>query len=92
MTQDTKQFPTLTNQEQNAFLKIIGLLATLDGPQTDIAARISQYSTDPSVKSIMATIADQESEHNHSYAYVLSSVQRWINKLHHSKQGEMMKF
>ena len=74
MTQDTKQFPTLTEEEQNAFLKVTGLLATLDGPQTDIAARISQYSTDPSVKSIMATIADQESEHNHSYAYVLSSV------------------
>ena len=74
MTQDTKQFPTLTDKEQDAFLKIIGLLATLDGPQTDMAARISHYSTDPSVKSIMATIADQESEHNHSYAYVLSSV------------------
>src|SRR5690606_12868356 len=58
----------------NAFLKIIGLLATLDGPQTDIAHRISAYSTDPSVKSVMATIADQESEHNHSYSYVLSSV------------------
>ena len=74
MTQDTKQFPTLTIEEQDAFLKIVGLLATLDGPQTDIAARISHFSTDPSVKSIMATIADQESEHNHSYAYVLSSV------------------
>src|SRR5690606_25691952 len=74
MTHDVKQFPTLTKYEQNAFLKIIGLLATLDGPQTDIAHRISAYSTDPSVKSIMATIADQESEHNHSYSYVLSSV------------------
>ena len=74
MTQDTKQFSTLSERERNAFLKIIGLLATLDGPQTDIAARIGQLSTDPSVKSIMATIADQESEHNHSYAYVLSSV------------------
>lgn len=74
MTQDIKQFPTLSKYEQEAFLKIIGLLATLDGPQTDIAARISHFSTDPSVKSIMATIADQESEHNHSYAYVLSSV------------------
>ncbi len=74
MTQDIKQFPTLTKREQKAFLKIIGLLATLDGPQTDIAAKISHYATDPSVKSIMATIADQESEHNHSYAYVLSSV------------------
>lgn len=74
MTQDIKQFPTLPEKEQEAFLKIIGLLATLDGPQTDIAARIGHLSTDPSVKSIMATIADQESEHNHSYAYVLSSV------------------
>src|SRR5690606_25430375 len=74
MTQDIKQFPQLSQYEQDAFLKIIGLLATLDGPQTDIAARISHYSTDPSVKSVMATIADQESEHNHSYAYVLSSV------------------
>lgn len=74
MTHDVKQFPSLTEKEQDAFLKIIGLLATLDGPQTDIAHRISAYSTDPSVKSIMATIADQESEHNHSYAYVLSSV------------------
>ena len=71
MTQDVKQFPTLTKPEQDAFLKIIGLLATLDGPQTDIAARIADYTTDPSVKSLMATIADQESEHNHSYAYVL---------------------
>ncbi|PIC80167.1 ribonucleotide-diphosphate reductase subunit beta [Sporosarcina sp. P18a] len=74
MTQDVKQFSTLTKEEQSAFLKIIGLLATLDGPQTVIAMKIADFTTDPSVKSIMATIADQESEHNHSYAYVLSSV------------------
>ncbi|MDQ0174417.1 ribonucleotide-diphosphate reductase subunit beta [Bacillus chungangensis] len=74
MTQDVKQFPELPERTKNAFLKIIGLLATLDGPQTRIAHAISQYATDPSVQSIMATIADQESEHNHSYAYVLSSV------------------
>lgn len=73
MTQDVKQFPTLSATEQDAFLKIIGLLATLDGPQTDIASKIASYTTDPSVKSIMATISDQESEHNHSYSYVLSS-------------------
>ncbi|PIC64798.1 ribonucleotide-diphosphate reductase subunit beta [Sporosarcina sp. P13] len=74
MTQDVKQFARLTKEEQAAFLKIIGLLATLDGPQTVIAMKIADFTTDPSVKSIMATIADQESEHNHSYAYVLSSV------------------
>lgn len=74
MTQDVKQFPALTEKEQDAFLKIIGLLATLDGPQTTVALKLSDMVTDPSVKSLMATIADQESEHNHSYAYVLSSV------------------
>lgn len=74
MTQDVKQFPRLSQAEQSAFLKIIGLLATLDGPQTVVAMKIADFTTDPSVKSIMATIADQESEHNHSYAYVLSSV------------------
>ncbi|MFC0229639.1 ribonucleotide-diphosphate reductase subunit beta [Bhargavaea ullalensis] len=74
MTQDVKQFSRLDANEQDAFLKIIGLLATLDGPQTDVAAKLSAYVTDPSVKSLFATIADQESEHNHSYAYVLSSV------------------
>ncbi|MDW0114949.1 ribonucleotide-diphosphate reductase subunit beta [Sporosarcina saromensis] len=74
MTQDVKQFGNLSKAEQEAFLKIIGLLATLDGPQTVIAMKIADFATDPSVKSILATIADQESEHNHSYAYVLSSV------------------
>ncbi len=74
MSADIKQFITLDEYERDAFLKIIGLLATLDGPQTDIADKIRAYSTDPSVKSIMATISDQESEHNHSYSYVLSSV------------------
>ncbi|MCM3744328.1 ribonucleotide-diphosphate reductase subunit beta [Sporosarcina luteola] len=74
MTQDVKQFADLSKAEQEAFLKIIGLLATLDGPQTVVAMKIADFATDPSVKSIMATIADQESEHNHSYAYVLSSV------------------
>lgn len=74
MTNDVKQFMTLTKKEQDAFLKIIGLLATLDGPQTDLAFRISHFATDPSIKSLYATIADQESEHNHSYSYILSSV------------------
>lgn len=74
MTQDVKQFPNLSESEQDAFLKIIGLLATLDAPQTDLAEELADLSTDPSVKATMATIADQETEHNMSYSYVLSSV------------------
>jgi ribonucleoside-diphosphate reductase beta chain len=74
MGQDIKQFPNLSERERDAFLKIIGLLSTLDAPQTDLAMKIAQFATDPSVKSIMSTISDQEGEHNHSYSYVLSSV------------------
>ncbi len=87
MTHDAKQFPTLTEKERDTYLKIIGLLATLDAPQTDLAAKIADFTTDPSVTSIMATIADQESEHNHSYAYVLSSVTDLKGQIESFEQG-----
>ena len=74
MASDVKQFPALTADEQDAYLKIIGLLSTLDAPQTRTALLLSLYATDPSVQSIMAVIAQQEAVHNESYSYVLSSV------------------
>src|SRR5690625_4129776 len=74
MASDVKQFPTLTPSEQDAYLKIIGLLSTLDAPQTRTALLLSLYATEPSVQSIMAVIAQQEAVHNESYSYVLSSV------------------
>ena len=74
MASDVKQFPTLTEAEKDAYLKIIGLLSTLDAPQTRTALLFSLYATDPSVQSIMAVIAQQEAVHNESYSYVLSSV------------------
>ena len=74
MTHDLKQFPNLDEHEKDAYLKIIGLLSTLDAPQTKIALLLSLYATDPSVQSIMAVIAQQEAVHNESYSYVLSSV------------------
>lgn len=74
MASDVKQFPLLSEEEQDAYLKIIGLLSTLDAPQTRIALLLSLYATDPSVQSILAVIAQQEAVHNESYSYVLSSV------------------
>jgi ribonucleoside-diphosphate reductase beta chain len=74
MLADIKQFPKLPRNEQDAYLKIIGLLATLDGPQTRIALLLSLYASDPSVQAIMAVIAQQEAEHNRSYSYELASV------------------
>src|SRR5699024_12424073 len=67
MASDVKQFPTLTEEEKDAYLKIIGLLSTLDAPQTRTALLFSLYATDPSVQSIMAVIAQQEAVHNESY-------------------------
>src|SRR5699024_12008721 len=46
MASDVKQFSTLTEEEQDAYLKIIGLLSTLDAPQTRTALLISLYATD----------------------------------------------
>ncbi|WP_368653436.1 ribonucleotide-diphosphate reductase subunit beta [Ornithinibacillus sp. 4-3] len=74
MQSDVKQFETLTDAEKEAYLKIIGLLSTLDAPQTRTALLLSLYATDASVQSIMAVIAQQEAVHNESYSYVLSSV------------------
>ncbi|WP_174615062.1 ribonucleotide-diphosphate reductase subunit beta [Virgibacillus ihumii] len=74
MSADVKQFSDLTESERDAYLKVIGLLSTLDAPQTRTALLISLYATDPSVQSIMAVIAQQEAVHNESYSYVLSSV------------------
>src|SRR5690625_4512174 len=74
MASDLKQFPELTVAERDAYLKIIGLLSTLDAPQTRTALLFSLYATDPSVQSIMAVIAQQEAVHNESYSYVLASV------------------
>src|SRR5690625_2471495 len=74
MSDDVRQFPELSETEKDAYLKIIGLLSTLDAPQTRTALLLSLYATDPSVQSIMAVIAQQEAVHNESYSYVLSSV------------------
>ncbi|WLR49802.1 ribonucleotide-diphosphate reductase subunit beta [Bacillus tianshenii] len=74
MSKDIKQFPQLTDEEQDAFLKIIGLLALLDSIQTDYAGKVADYLTDSSLNALMIILAQQEVIHNHSYSYVLSSV------------------
>ncbi|MDC3417060.1 ribonucleotide-diphosphate reductase subunit beta [Aquibacillus salsiterrae] len=74
MSQDIKQFPTLTDNEQDAFLKIIGLLALLDSVQTDYAGKVADYLTDSSLNALMIILAQQEVIHNHSYSYILSTL------------------
>ncbi|BBU40598.1 MAG: ribonucleotide-diphosphate reductase subunit beta [Bacillaceae bacterium] len=74
MAQDVKQFPELSEREQDAFLKIIGLLALLDSIQTDYAGKVADYITDSSINALMILLAQQEVIHNHSYSYILSSI------------------
>lgn len=74
MTPDIKQFPELSNDEKDTFLKIIGLLALLDSIQTDYAGKVADYLTDSSMNALMIILAQQEVIHNHSYSYVLSSI------------------
>jgi ribonucleoside-diphosphate reductase beta chain len=74
MSKDIKQFPNLSPQEQDTFLKVIGLLALLDSIQTDYAGKVADYLTDSSLNALMIILAQQEVVHNHSYSYVLSSI------------------
>ncbi len=86
MSQDIKQFPALTKDEQDSFLKIIGLLALLDSIQTDYAGKVADYLTDSSLSALMIILAQQEVIHNHSYSYVLSSI---VSK---QKQDEVFEY
>jgi ribonucleoside-diphosphate reductase beta chain len=86
MSQDIKQFASLSDDEQTTFLKIIGLLALLDSVQTDYAGKVADYLTDSSLNAIMIILAQQEVIHNHSYSYVLSSL---VTK---QKQDEVFEF
>ncbi|GEL09007.1 ribonucleotide-diphosphate reductase subunit beta [Salisediminibacterium halotolerans] len=74
MSSDIKDFQYLSDNEEDAFKKIIGLLAFLDSIQTDYAMHVSKYVTDSSLNALMTTLAFQEVVHNQSYSYVLSSL------------------
>lgn len=86
MAQDIKQFPLLSEDEKEAFLKIIGLLALLDSVQTDYAGKVADYITDSSINALMIILAQQEVIHNHSYSYVLSSI------VSRSQQNEVFEY
>jgi len=74
MHQDIKDFPKMNEEEQDTFLKIIGLLAFLDSVQTDYSSQIADQLTDSSINALMVLLAQQEVIHNHSYSYILSSL------------------
>ncbi|QST00644.1 ribonucleotide-diphosphate reductase subunit beta [Pontibacillus sp. ALD_SL1] len=74
MANDLRQWGELSDQEQDTFKKIIGLLAFLDSIQTDYSGKVADYLTDSSLTALMQVLSFQEVVHNQSYSYVLSSL------------------
>lgn len=74
MKDDAKGYGELATKERYAFDAIIGLLATLDSPQTRLIYNISDYITEHAAHVNASMIAQQEAIHNESYSYVLSSI------------------
>ncbi|OHV08628.1 ribonucleotide-diphosphate reductase subunit beta [Kushneria phosphatilytica] len=74
MKGDAKQYQELSGREKYAFDAIIGLLATLDSPQTRFIYNVAEYITDPAAHANSAIIGQQEVIHNESYSYVLASI------------------
>ena len=67
-------------REKNAYDSIIGLLATLDSPQTRFIYNVAEYITDPAAHANAAIIGQQEVIHNESYSYVLASITDLANQ------------
>ncbi|WP_182503079.1 ribonucleotide-diphosphate reductase subunit beta [Peribacillus huizhouensis] len=74
MVSDRKQYPELAEKTRDAYERMMGALASMDGPQTRLALILALYATDPAAAAILAYIAQQEAEHNTSYTYTLSSI------------------
>lgn len=71
---DKRSYENLLPAERKAFGLIMGLLATLDAPQSRLVYNISERITDPSAHANFIFIAQQEVIHNQSYSYILSTI------------------
>jgi ribonucleoside-diphosphate reductase beta chain len=74
MNDDASNYKNLSPREQDAFKKIIGLLAVLDSMQTMYVGSVKEYVTDSSFQALFTITGQQEVVHNQSYSYVLSSL------------------
>lgn len=72
---DTAQFrQDLTDNERDAFKKIISFLVFLDSVQTTNLPNIADFVTEPEVTLLLAIQQYQEALHSQSYAYILESI------------------
>lgn len=69
MSADGRVFPTYAHRD--AVLETLALLAHHNEQQIDLSSLVADYTTDPSVTSVFATMYDQNSEHNHALNYAI---------------------
>lgn len=80
MTDDIKQYKQFSEKEKNTFRRINGLVAILDSVQPRFFSVLIDYITDPAFQAALIVMGQQEVVHNHSYSYVLSSIEKLENQ------------
>ena len=74
MIRDISSYEELTDEEKEAYLKIISFLIYLDSLQTNNLPNISDYITSAEVVLCLANQTFQEANHSLSYSYILTSI------------------
>ncbi|MEQ8153655.1 MAG: ribonucleotide-diphosphate reductase subunit beta [Clostridiaceae bacterium] len=74
LSQDLKDYQLLTEEEQEAYDKILSFLIFLDSIQTANLANINNFITASEVNLCMTIQAFQEALHSQSYSYILDSI------------------
>lgn len=80
MSDDIKQWKQFNDEEKDRFLKINGLVSILDSVQPRFFGHLIKYISDPSIQNVFIVAMQQEVVHNHSYSYILSSLEKLENQ------------
>ena len=74
MIRDISSYEELTEEEKDAYLKIISFLIYLDSIQTNNLPNITDYITSPEIVLCLVNQTFQEANHSLSYSYILTSI------------------
>ncbi|MEM5009417.1 ribonucleotide-diphosphate reductase subunit beta [Niallia taxi] len=77
---DIKQYSFFSDKEKSVFRKINGLVAILDSVQPRLIAALGEFISDSAIQANFYLLCQQEVIHDHSYAYILSSVETQENQ------------
>lgn len=80
MSDDVKQWKQFSEESKERFLKINGLIAILDSVQPRFFSQLIKYISDPSIQNVFIIAMQQEVIHNHSYSYIMSSIEKLENQ------------